>query len=82
MLVLSRKVGEAIVIDGGIRIRIAEVQGGRVRLAIEAPRSTRVDREEVHERVAAAGFQPVAEPRLIPGSPVALCRPKRVTTVL
>jgi carbon storage regulator len=79
MLVLSRKVGEAIVIDGGIRIRVADVHGGRVRLAIEAPRSTRVDREEVHERVAAAGFQ---EPRLMPAAPVALCRPKRVTTVL
>jgi carbon storage regulator len=69
MLVLSRKVGEAIVIDGGIVIRVAEVHGGRVRLAIEAPRSTRVDREEIHERVAAAGFRPAGDPRLIPDIP-------------
>jgi carbon storage regulator len=81
MLVLSRKVGEAIVIDGGISIRVAEVNGGRVRLAVDAPRSVRVDREEVADRVAAAGFQP--DPRLIPAGPVAICRrPQRATPVL
>jgi carbon storage regulator len=82
MLVLSRKVGEAIVIDGGILIRVAEVHGGRVRLAIEAPRETRVDRAEVHDRVAAAGFQSVADPRLIPDTPVTLRRPKCAAAVL
>jgi carbon storage regulator len=81
MLVLSRKVGEAIVIGGGIRISVAEINGGRVRLAIDAPRSVRVDREEVHDRVASAGFQHV-DPRLIADTPVAVCRPKRPTAVL
>jgi carbon storage regulator len=69
MLVLSRKVGEAIVIDGGIVIRVAEIHGGRVRLAIDAPHSVRIDREEIRDRVAAAGFQSVADPRLIPDRP-------------
>jgi carbon storage regulator len=82
MLVLSRKVGEAIVIDGGIVIRVADIQGGRVRLAIDAPRSTRVDREEVHERVAAAGFQSVVDPRLIPDAPLSGCRPRRTAAVI
>jgi carbon storage regulator CsrA len=83
MLVLSRKVGEAIVIDGGISIRVAEIQGGRVRLAIDAPRSTRVDREEVHERVAAAGFVPAVDPRRIPDAPVlAGRRPRRTAAVI
>jgi carbon storage regulator len=83
MLVLSRKVGEAIVIDGGIVVRVAEVHGGRVRLAIEAPRSVRVDREEVHERVAVAGFQPIPSPCLIAdASPLAARRPRRTTPVL
>jgi carbon storage regulator CsrA len=79
MLVLSRKVGEAIVIDGGIVVRVAEVQGGRVRLAIDAPRSTRIDREEVHDRVAAAGFVPVVDPRLIPDAPLIAGRRARRT---
>ena len=82
MLVLSRKVGEAIVIDGGIVVRVAEIQGGRVRLAINAPRSTRVDREEVHERVAEAGFRPVADSRLIPDAPTIVGRPARRPAVV
>jgi carbon storage regulator len=57
MLVLSRKQGESIVIDGGIRITVVGVKGKAVRLAIEAPRSTRVDREEVAMRVERDGFQ-------------------------
>jgi carbon storage regulator CsrA len=54
---LSRKQGEAIVIDGGIRITVVGVKGKLVRLAIDAPRSTRVDREEVATRVARDGFR-------------------------
>jgi carbon storage regulator len=51
MLVLMRRVGETIVIDGGIRVTVVSVQGGKVRLGIEAPPEVRVDREEVHERL-------------------------------
>jgi carbon storage regulator len=56
MLVLSRKLDEAIVIEGGIRIQVAAINGKQVRLAIQAPRSVRVDREEVYERVVRDGF--------------------------
>jgi carbon storage regulator len=48
MLVLTRKVKEAIVIAGTVRVVVAEVRGERVRLGVEAPRSVTVDREEVH----------------------------------
>ena len=47
MLVLSRKCGETIVIDDRIRVTIESVQGGRVRLSIEAPADVEVDREEI-----------------------------------
>jgi carbon storage regulator len=53
MLVLTRKFGEKIVIDyhGMLTtIVIAGVEGGKVRLGIEAPASVLVDRQEVHER--------------------------------
>jgi carbon storage regulator len=50
MLVLSRRRGEAIVIDGNIRVRIVEIDGNRVRLGIEAPSAVTVDRSEVHDR--------------------------------
>ncbi len=47
MLVLSRNVGEAIVVDDRIVVRVASVQGKRIRLTISAPRSVPVHREEV-----------------------------------
>lgn len=50
MLVITRKVGETIVIDGTIRITVVSHQGGKIRLGIEAPEFIAVDREEVHNR--------------------------------
>jgi carbon storage regulator len=47
MLVLSRKLNERIVIDGGIRITIVGVRGNQVRLGIEAPDRVKVFREEL-----------------------------------
>lgn len=47
MLVLTRTVGEELVIDGRIRVRVAEIKGGRIKLAIEAPREVGVRRHEV-----------------------------------
>jgi len=50
MLVITRKVGESIVIDGNIRVTMLSHQGGKIRLGIEAPEYIAVDREEVHNR--------------------------------
>jgi carbon storage regulator len=50
MLVLTRRVGEEIVIDGGIRITVSGIQGEKVRIGVTAPDSVRVDRQEVHLR--------------------------------
>lgn len=49
MLILTRRPGESIVIEGGITVRILEGVGGGVRVGITAP-GLRVDRAEVHER--------------------------------
>jgi len=51
MLVLSRKVGEQIVIDGGITVTVTSIDGGKVRLGISAPPDIRIDRAEVHQRM-------------------------------
>ncbi|HEY1603369.1 MAG TPA: carbon storage regulator CsrA [Pirellulales bacterium] len=51
MLVLSRKKGESVVIDGDIKITVLSVQGQTIRLGIEAPRETPVFRSEVLERL-------------------------------
>ena len=47
MLVLSRKVNEKIVIDGGIVITVVKIEGGQVRLGIDAPSQVKVFREEI-----------------------------------
>jgi carbon storage regulator len=47
MLVLSRKVGEKIVVGDDITITVQRVAGGRVSLAIEAPRDVRILRGEL-----------------------------------
>lgn len=53
MLVLSRRRGEAVVIDGGIRIVILESDRRMVRLGIEAPTATGIHREELVSETAA-----------------------------
>lgn len=50
MLVLTRRIGEVIYIDKNIIVKVAEIRGNRVKLAIEAPPSVRIDRKEVYER--------------------------------
>jgi carbon storage regulator len=52
MLVLSRRVGEEIVINDNIRVTIVAIKGDRIRLGIVAPREVTVDRAEVHQRRA------------------------------
>jgi len=59
MLVLSRKLGEKIVIDGNIFVTIVDVERGKVRLGIDAPRDVQVDRQEIHE--ARQANQPAAQ---------------------
>lgn len=54
MLVLTRKTGQSIVIDGGIEITVLEVRGEQVRLGITAPREIRVNRKELLTPIEAA----------------------------
>jgi carbon storage regulator len=52
MLILSRKAGDAIVIDGGIRIVVVQCDRGGVRIGIEAPAATTILRAELLDQVA------------------------------
>jgi carbon storage regulator len=47
MLVLSRKLNEKIVIDGGIVVTVVKIDRNQVRIGIEAPGNVRVFREEI-----------------------------------
>ncbi len=50
MLVLTRRIGEEIVIANNIRVKIVSIKGDRIRIGITAPDNVTVDRAEVHNR--------------------------------
>ncbi len=65
MLVLTRKLGESIAIDDDVKIVVLQIKGRQVRLGIEAPRNTKIHREEVYiaiqdQNKAASESQPDA----------------------
>ena len=49
MLVLSRKVGEKLVIDGNITVEVVKVQGNRITIGIQAPADVKVLRGELKQ---------------------------------
>lgn len=51
MLVLTRKKGEALLIDEKIEVRVLEVKGKQVKLGIVAPNGVRILRKELYERI-------------------------------
>ena len=51
MLVLTRKAGEGIIIGDTISIKIIEIKGGGIRIGIDAPRDTKIYRQEIFDRI-------------------------------
>ena len=51
MLILTRRVGETLVIGDNIKVTVLGVRGHQVRLGVDAPREISVRREEIHERI-------------------------------
>ena len=51
MLVLTRKPGEGIVIGDNVTVKIIELKGGGIRIGIDAPRETKIYRQEVYDRI-------------------------------
>ena len=61
MLVLTRVVGETIVIGDDVWVKILEVRGSHVRLGVQAPRNVDIHRAEVHRRIQAQMARQVGE---------------------
>src|SRR5947209_9216651 len=53
MLVLTRKIGESVVIGGDVRVVVVAMEGKQCRLGVVAPRTVPVHRQEVYERIRA-----------------------------
>lgn len=55
MLILSRKIGETIVINDNITMTVLGIQGGQIKMGITAPKEVSVHREEIFERIKREG---------------------------
>ncbi len=53
MLILTRRIGEAILIGDHVKLMILEANGSQVRIGVAAPRSIEVHREEIYRRIQA-----------------------------
>ena len=51
MLILTRRVGEAVVIDEEVTVTVLGVKGNQVRIGVNAPKTVSVHREEIFERI-------------------------------
>lgn len=51
MLILTRRIGEAIVIGEDVKLTVLGIGGSQARIGIEAPREVMVHREEIFQRI-------------------------------
>jgi carbon storage regulator len=57
MLILTRKIGEALKVGEDVTVTVMAVKGNQVRIGIDAPRDVEVHREEIYDRVQAEKAQ-------------------------
>ncbi len=56
MLILTRRIGETIIINDDIRVTVLAAKGNQLRLGIDAPADVEIHREEIYHRIH--GIQP------------------------
>ena len=60
MLILTRRVGEKLVIGENVTVTVLGVKGNQIRIGIDAPRSVDVYREEIYEQVKQENLSAIA----------------------
>lgn len=51
MLILTRRIGETLIINGNIEVQLLAINGAQARIGIKAPKEVSVHREEIEERI-------------------------------
>jgi carbon storage regulator len=51
MLILTRRIGETLMIGGDVAITVLAVKGNQVRIGVKAPREVAVHREEIYDKI-------------------------------
>ncbi|OOH91312.1 carbon storage regulator [Pasteurellaceae bacterium 15-036681] len=61
MLILTRKIGESLLIGDDVEITVLSIRGSQVKLGVKAPKEISVHREEIYQRIRALAEEAKSE---------------------